>query len=83
MRAFNVYAMHAPGRYPDAKVRTLIDYLRMTIPDALASMQRDLDDMTAAHAQTALKPGAPKPLLRVVERAEPQRRSGTFDARTL
>ncbi|GAB2895708.1 LysR family transcriptional regulator [Paraburkholderia jirisanensis] len=83
MRAFNVYAMHAPGRYPDAKVRTLIDYLRMTIPDALANMQRDLDDMTAAHAQTSSKPGAPKPLLRVVERVEPPRRSGTFDARTL
>jgi DNA-binding transcriptional LysR family regulator len=66
LRAFNVYAMHAPGRYPDAKVRKLIDYLRMTIPDGLAAIQRDLDDMTAAQAQTSSKPGAPTPMLRVV-----------------
>ncbi|AET95121.1 Transcriptional regulator (plasmid) [Burkholderia sp. YI23] len=47
LRPFNVYALYPHARYPDAKVRTLIDYLRTTIQEGLASMQRDLDEIAA------------------------------------
>ncbi len=85
LRAFNVYAVHAPGRYPDAKVRTLIEHLRVTIPEGLASTQRDLEALSVArpHApeHVALsRLAAPRPVLRAVERAQPVRRERSYDA---
>lgn len=81
LRAFNVYAVHAPGRYPDTKVRTLIEHLRLAIPAGLAAMQRDLDAMNAVQSLAPAKTGVlradgSRPLLRAVER------NGTYSAIT-
>lgn len=67
LRPFNVYALYPHARYPDAKVRTLIDYLRTTIHDGLASMQRDLGEPAATQQRSsakavALQPGKVTPL---------------------
>jgi len=62
LRPFNVYAVHAPGRYPDAKIRTLIEHLQVTIQQRLVPMQRELEAL--ALAVTPLRPSpalAPPP----------------------
>ncbi|NIF77303.1 LysR family transcriptional regulator [Paraburkholderia sp. Cy-641] len=72
LRPFNVYAIYAPGRYPHAKVRTLIEHLRTTIQEGLTQMQRELDALTDTQDQASPKiaalPATPAPLLRAVAR---------------
>jgi DNA-binding transcriptional LysR family regulator len=83
LRPFTVYALYPQARYPDAKVRTLIEYLRTTIHDGLVSMQRELETISAvqqgASAKTAaLQPASPTPLLKAVVSNAPAERACRF-----
>jgi hypothetical protein len=55
LRPFNVYALYVSRRYLDAKVRTLIAWLRNELTPALEQFEREAEQLAAA------TPAAPVP----------------------
>jgi DNA-binding transcriptional LysR family regulator len=52
LRPYGIYAIYASRHFLDAKIRTLLDFLRETLPGNLERQERELMSVTRPHRET-------------------------------
>ncbi|WP_322029004.1 hypothetical protein [Paraburkholderia sp. J76] len=57
MKPINIYALYASRQYLDAKIRTLVEFLRDTVPQRVAAHEQEPGLWHARYGRSTMCPG--------------------------